>query len=381
MPDPTIRSNSKPGIEEVSAVAGRYSTREPSKSQDPPLSGISEPPAPQHVDALDFALGVGGQKRLAFFEASSGQMKKLLGAAYKAALTSAPILLTGESGVGKSVLARQIHEWSSRREQAFVLVDCALISKHLLEGVPFDRIIGRLVGSSRDGWQREDTLRGTIFFNMVTDLSEPAQTRLLRFVEDQNFQSVFEQSRSGPPHRIIAASNRNLAAEVAAKRFREDLFFRISVINLEVPPLRDRFEDISSLAHYLLSNVSLIIERPGLQLSPDAVAVLTRHKWLGNIRELRDAIECAAILTRSDIITSRLLSKAITAKKTDPAIPFHPATSLEEVERLHISRVLSQAASLEQAANILGINVSTLWRKRRAYNLEWRRLSPHHTSG
>ena len=223
-------------------------------------------------------------------------------------------------------------------------------------------------------------LRGsTIFFNKVSDLSELAQARLLQFVEEQRFNAIFEQSHSGTPHRIIMACNRNLAAEVAAKRFREDLFFRISVINLELPPLRDRFEDIRALANYLLYNVSLTIERPGLQLSSDAVAVLTRHRWPGNVRELRDAIERAAILTRSDIITSRLLSKAIAAKNADLSTPLRSLTSLEEVERQHILQVLSQAGSLSQAASILGIDLSTLWRKRRRYNLDRDCRKPHGT--
>jgi NtrC-family two-component system response regulator AlgB len=296
-------------------------------------------------------------------------MKMLLDAAYKTASTSAPVLLTGETGVGKSVLARQIHEWSSWREQAFVVVDCASISKSLLEGVPFDQVIGLIRSSGGHRLPADRLLGGTFFFNKVSDLSELGQRRFLQFVEEQDFNAVFDQARSRRRHRIIVACNQNLAAKVAAKRFREDLFFKISVINLEVPPLRDRVEDIRALANNLLYNVSLVIERPGLQLSPDAVAVLTRHRWPGNLRELRDAIERAAILSRRDIITSQALSRAIAIKEADLSIPPRSLTSLEEVERRHILRVLSQAGSLKHAAVILGIDLSTLWRKRRRYNL------------
>ena len=371
MVDLTFRSNSKPGMEGVNAVAGQYSTGASSNPQDLPLSGISQPASSQHVSAFDFASGATGERRLAFFEASRGQMKKLLDAAYKAALTSAPILLTGERGVGKSVLARQIHEKGLSHEQAFVVVNCTSISKRSLENKPFHQVIASLVGMHRNRRQRADILRGsTIFFDNISDLSELGQLRLVQFLEDQNFQPIFEQNASWTPYRIIAACNRDLALRAATKRFRKDLFFKINVVSLEIPPLRDRLEDIQPLANYLLSNVSLVIERPGLQLAPDAMTMLTRYRWPGNVRELLNVIERVAILTRSNVITSWLLTKAMGAKNASGSVALHPPTTLREVERHHIAQILSQTESLEQAATALGITLPTLWRKRRRYDLE-----------
>src|SRR5689334_15809432 len=161
MANERLLTNREPDTGEVIVPAGQPSTDEPPNPQDLTLSSGSQPSAAQHVSEPNFSSGAGRQETLAFFETCSGQMKMLLDAAYKAASTSAPVLLTGETGVGKSVLARQIHEWSSWREQAFVVVDCASISKHLLEGAPFARVIRRLVGSSEGRRQRADTLRGS----------------------------------------------------------------------------------------------------------------------------------------------------------------------------------------------------------------------------
>ncbi len=251
----------------------------------------------------------------AWFETRNAQMKQVLDAAYRAALTSAPILLTGEPGVGKSVLARQIHEWSRWRRQSFILVDCASISEHLPEDAPLDRVTAWLVGSSRDGGRAETVAESTIFFDHISELSELGQAGLLRFLEEQNFQSVFEQGPARTLHRIIAACNRDLAAQAAARRFREDLFFRISLISLELPPLRDRVEDLVPLATYLLSRIALAAGRPELHLLPGAVGVLTRYRWPGNVRQLGETLERAAGLTRGNAIASSQLSKAIANKK------------------------------------------------------------------
>ena len=186
------------------------------------------------------------------------------------------------------MLARQIHEWSRWRGQSFVVVDCAWVSEHLPEYAPLDQVTDRLVGSSREGGQAETVAPDTIFFDNISELCELGQVGLLRFLEEQNFQSVFEQSPALRLHRIIAACSRNLATEVAARRFREDLFFRVSLIRLELPPLRNRSEDISSLAIHLLSHIALTDGRPGLHLLPGAMVLLTRHRWPGNVGELRD---------------------------------------------------------------------------------------------
>ncbi len=344
----------------------RSSMSESANAQTPAIGEDAPSSAAKPAFDLNFVSEAGQSDRAVWFETSSKSMKAVLEAAYKLAFTSAPVLLTGEHGVGKSMLARQIHKWGPSREQAFVVVNCASSSSHSLTDELFDQVLESLAKSCGECCQSGDPAkRITVFLDNISDLSDLRQARLLRFIEEQNFQSVFRQS-SGYQARILAASDRNLAAEVATERFRADLFFRISVISLEIPPLRERPEDILPLAECLLSNVSLRHERPGLEFSPAARAALTRRKWLGNLSELRDIIERAVLLAHNDSITSRLLSKAIAAKKVN--VVFHQYPSLEETERWYIRGILARAGSLRQAASMLGIHLSTLWRKRRRYN-------------
>jgi two-component system, NtrC family, response regulator AlgB len=305
-------------------------------------------------------------------ESSSPAMVRLMETMRQAAASEATVLYTGESGTGKNVLARQMHQWSPRHGRPFVVVNCTTLSEELLESELFGHVRGAFTGAIKDKPGRlEAADGGTVFLDEIADLSAALQTKFLRFVQEQSFERVGGDRTIRVDIRIIAASNRDLEAEVAARRFREDLFYRLNVISLSVPPLRDRHEDILPLAQWMLAAASIRNRRGPMRLAPETSAILRNYNWPGNIRELRNALERAAVLCRSDVIMPDDLPDSLFREisSAGPAYGTHPP-SLEEVERDHIKRVLGQSATLDEAAATLGINVTTLWRKRKRYGVD-----------
>jgi NtrC-family two-component system response regulator AlgB len=303
-------------------------------------------------------------------ESGSAAMGRLMETARQAATSEATVLLSGESGTGKNVLARQIHRWSPRHERSFVVVNCTTLSEELLESELFGHVRGAFTGAIKNKPGRlEAADGGTVFLDEIADLSSGLQTKFLRFVQEQSFERVGGDRTIRVDIRIIAASNRDLRSEVAARRFREDLFYRLNVITLSVPPLRERTEDILPLAQWLLTAASVRYRRTPMQLSREAAAALRSYSWPGNVRELRNAIERAAVLCRSDVVNPDDLPDSVFREEADGS-PAVPASTLEQVERQYIMHVLGQSTTLEEAAARLGINVTTLWRKRKRYRLE-----------
>jgi two-component system, NtrC family, response regulator AlgB len=308
-------------------------------------------------------------------ESRSPAMRHLLEVARQAAASEATILLMGESGTGKNVLARQIHQWSQRCKGPFVVVNCTTLSENLLESELFGHMRGSFTGAFKDKPGRlEAANNGTVFLDEIADVAAPLQTKFLRFVQEQCFERVGGDQTIQVDTRIIAASNRDLLGEVRAHHFREDLFYRLNVIALHVPALRKRREDVLLLAERLLSPAAIRNHRPGLHFSAEAVAAIKHYWWPGNIRELRNAVERASILAQGEEIKPDCLPDALFREQPEPAPAFASPISLEEVERLHIERVLAESPTLEEAAAILGINTSTLWRKRKRYRLDERPL-------
>ena len=307
-------------------------------------------------------------------ESRSTAMKHLFDLAHQAAPSDATILLTGESGTGKNVIARQIHRWSRRVGGPFVVVNCTTLSEELLESELFGHVRGSFTGAIKDKPGRlEAADKGTVFLDEIADLSPRLQAKFLRFVQEQSFERVGSDSVIRVDARIIAASNRDLEAEVAQRHFREDLFHRLNVITLRVPALRERREDILPLAEWMLRAAAVRNGRQAMHLSPDAAVAIGAYRWPGNARELRNALERAAVLCRSDMIGRDDLPDALFRETIESAtVPgeAHHAPSLEELERDHIRRVLSETATLDEAAATLGINVTTLWRKRKRYGIE-----------
>ncbi len=301
----------------------------------------------------------------------SPSMLRLLESARQAAASDAILMLTGESGTGKNILARQIHRWSPREQRPFVVVNCTTLSEQLLESELFGHVRGAFTGAIKDKPGRlEAAADGTVFLDEIADLSPALQAKFLRFVQEQSFERVGDDRTIRIDARIIAASNRDLAAEVAAHRFRDDLFYRLNVITLRVPPLRERAEDIPALAEWLLKAASLRNRRPPMKLAPAAAAALSGYHWPGNVRELRNAIERAVVLSRSDLITAEDLPDSVFREASEARSRAAHGATLDEVEREHITRVLAESATLEEAAAVLGVNPTTLWRKRKRYGLE-----------
>ncbi len=304
-------------------------------------------------------------------DSKSAAMTHQLELARQAAASDATILLTGESGTGKNVLARQIHRWSRRADGPFVVVNCTTLSDELLESELFGHMRGSFTGAVKDKPGRlEAADRGTVFLDEIADLTPTLQTKFLRFVQEQSFERVGGDKTIRVNARIIAASNRDLEAEVAARRFREDLFYRLNVITIGVPALRERREDVPALANWMLKAAAIRHQRPAMRLSAEAAAAISRYRWPGNVRELRNALERAAVLSRSDEITREDLPDSIFREAADAASGAAHPSSLEELEREHITRVLAESATLDEAAVTLGINVTTLWRKRKRYGIE-----------
>ena len=305
-----------------------------------------------------------------FLQSRSPAMGRLLEDAERVAGSEATILITGESGTGKNVLARQIHWWSPRRARPFVVINCTTLSEQLLESELFGHVKGAFTGAIKDKPGRLEAANGgTVFLDEIADLSPPLQAKFLRFVQEQSFERVGSGDIIHIDARIIAASNRDLPAEVTAHHFREDLFYRLNVIALNVPPLRERSEDIVPLAQRLLSAAAIRNHRQQLRFSPTVEAVIASYRWPGNVRELRNAIERATVLSQGEVITPECLPDAL-FQPSSATTPASSSSNLEEIERDHIMRVLAESPTLQDAAENLGINATTPWRKRKRYKLD-----------
>jgi len=298
-------------------------------------------------------------------------MQQALETVFTVAASDATVLLRGESGTGKGVLARAVHARSRRAAGPFVTVHCPSLSSELLESELFGHSKGAFTGAVRTTEGKVAAAAGgTLFLDEVGDLPLPLQPKLLRLVQDRAYERVGEATPRTADVRIVAATNRNLEQEVAAGRFREDLFYRLNVIEVTVPPLRDRRADLLALADHLLGQFAGRAYKPVTGFTPAAREALLRHRWPGNVRELRNAIERAVLLCREPVIDVKNLPTPVT---TVPQVPPQVAVGEEvpigAVEIEHIRRVLASSPTLEDAARTLGIDPSTLYRKRKRYGL------------
>jgi NtrC-family two-component system response regulator AlgB len=310
------------------------------------------------------------------FETNNRAYEAFLQTALRAAASDAVLLLRGESGTGKTMLARWLHCHSRRADGPFVTVHCPLLSGDLMSSILFGHKKGAFTGAVADATGKVDEAQGgTLFLDEVADLSADAQARLLRFLHDQTYERVGEARERRADVRVIAATNRSLEEAVRAGRFREDLFFRLHVIALTLPPLRQRREDLIPLAQHYLRFFARRQGRPQLCFSAACEQAILAYDWPGNLRELRNVVERAVILCPAQVIEP--IDLGLPSVGADPSgetrLPTSLAlgadVSLEEIEREHIARVLARAPSFEAAARILGIDVTTLQRKRKKYGL------------
>lgn len=301
-------------------------------------------------------------------QTANAGMQRVIETARKAAPSEAIILLTGESGTGKSVFARAIHHWSARAAKPMAVVATPAVPADLLESELFGHAKGAFTGAVRDVPGRIAACEGgTLFLDEIGDMAPSVQAKLLRFIQDREYERIGESATRRADVRILAATNADLEKRVAEGRFREDLFYRINVIRLTIPPLRERPEDVLSLARDFLAHFSRANHKAILGFTPEAEALLTRHAWPGNVRELRNAVERAAILGSGQWIGKADLPCDIVPAPGSPAIG--DRVPLSAIKALHIRRVMANTASLQEAADVLGIDQATLWRRRKTYGI------------
>ena len=304
----------------------------------------------------------------AVIESRSPAMQRAFALARQIADSDATILIRGESGTGKTILAHAIHSWSGRSSEPFGNISCPSLSAELLESELFGHAKGSFTGALRDYPGRIAACEGgTLFLDEIGDLPLSIQAKLLRVLQEKVYERLGGLETRKANVRIITATNIDLEAAIKAGRFREDLFYRLDVVEIVIPPLRDRREDIPQIAEALLAFFARQNHRRILGFSEEASEALRNYEWPGNVRELRNAIERAVLLCKEDRVGTHHFPLKLKPAERQPG-PGDPVT-MEELERTHIRRVLDSSKSIEEACRILGMDSVTLWRKRKKYGL------------
>ena len=341
-------------IDELEAVVEKARERLSQKS-------TQKKPEPEEAGALglDFIIG------------ESPAMKQIYAKIRRAAPSDSTVLLTGESGTGKELAARAIHLLSPRKDEEFVAVDCSALVETLLESELFGHVKGSFTGAlqTKHGLF-ELANHGTFFFDEITNLSLNIQAKLLRVIQEREFMQVGSQKRIKLDIRIIASSNRDLKEAIKAGTFREDLFYRLSVIPIHLPPLRERAGDIPRLVEHFLKEYSQKGNREVTGILPKAMKLLEAYSWPGNVRELAHTIERIVILEDGDVVQPEHLPSFITQRQGEFQVFSDENYTLEELEKRYIQFILRRTRGRRQdAARILGINRKTLSHKIEKFNL------------
>ncbi len=295
-------------------------------------------------------------------------MQRAIELARQVAPSEAVVLLRGPSGTGKTVLARAIHSWSRRMEKPFGAISCPSLSEALLESELFGHVKGAFTGALRENPGRITACEGgTLFLDEIGDLPLSIQPKLLRFIQDREYERVGDQTTRKADVRIVTATNSDLEKAVQAGRFREDLFYRLNVIQIDLPPLAERPDDVEELAIQMLAFFGAQNHKIIRGFDAETLSALREYVWPGNIRELRNVIERAVILCSGEMIGLDLLPNSIARKS--PAVRLGDPVTLEVIEEQHIRRIIASAKSFQEAADLLGIDQATLWRKRRQYGI------------
>jgi DNA-binding NtrC family response regulator len=301
---------------------------------------------------------------------ASPPMQRVFEVVDQVAPSKATVLITGESGTGKELVANALHQRSTRASGPFVKLHCAALAESLLESELFGHEKGSFTGAMnrKDGrFQIADG--GTLFLDEIGEISPSIQVKLLRFLQEHEFERVGGNQTIRVDVRIIAATNRDLADLVAKSKFREDLYYRLNVVSLEMPPLRDRRTDIPSLAKFFLDRYAKENAKPIEGIMPDALERLASYDWPGNVRELENAIERAVVLCNTVNIEVRHLPPSVQPRITPAGMPVIPGSTMADIERYAILETLkSTGGSTSRAAEILGISVRTIQYRLHQYN-------------
>ncbi|SKA19032.1 DNA-binding transcriptional response regulator, NtrC family, contains REC, AAA-type ATPase, and a Fis-type DNA-binding domains [Chitinophaga eiseniae] len=362
----TAYGNIADGVQAIKNGAFDYITKGDDNNRILPLVSKAMDKARLQFRIRDLEKKIAGKYNFDNILGNSPEINTAKELARKVAPTDMTVLLLGETGSGKEVFAHAIHEGSNRRQQPFVAVNCSAIGKDILESELFGHVAGAFTGAVKDkkGFF-EEARGGTIFLDEIGEMPVELQAKLLRVLEAQEFYKVGEAKPVKTDVRVIAATNRHLEQEIAAGHFREDLFYRLSVFQISLPSLNERRKDIPLLATWFIQQFSPKLNKRLTGMSPAFMQALQQHSWKGNIRELRNVIERAAILTDTDTLDVASLPFDFQQGVDTPS-----SMRLAEMERSHIIRVLAHVkGNKTKAAELLDIGLTTLYNKIREYNI------------
>lgn len=301
----------------------------------------------------------------------SKALEQVLDLAKKVAKTDSTVLLTGETGTGKEVFAQAIHENSNRVGKSFVALNCSTFSKEILESELFGHKQGAFTGALKDkkGFI-EEANGGTLFLDEIGEMPIDLQAKLLRVLETSEYIPVGDSMPKKSDFRLIAATNRDLKAESDHHNFRSDLYFRLNIFEITIPPLRERVKDISPLVSYFVKQFSYKTNKKELQIAPDFLQKLEAYHWPGNVRELKNIIERSVILANGDVLTPEVLPYEI-QQQQDNSNKSMSAFSMQSIEKLHIQKVLNYTkGNKAETARLLEIGIATLYRKLDEYSIQ-----------
>ena len=302
----------------------------------------------------------------------SAPMQQVFDLVDGAAATDAPVIIYGESGTGKELVAKAIHEAGPRRDKPFIKVNCAALNESLLESELFGHVRGAFTGAHKDRAGRfESAGDGDIFLDEIGDLPPATQVKLLRVLEEKVIERVGDHQPIAVRARVITATNRDLPALVATGEFRQDLYYRINVIPIRLPALRDRREDIPLLASHFFRRISMKSGKNVQGISREAMDLLLRHSWPGNVRELRSTFEYAMVACKTDMIGPRDLPADLFSPQPSVCLPGEVSgRSLDEIKKERLRKALEEAGgNRSEAARILGISRTSVWSQMKRYGL------------
>lgn len=298
-------------------------------------------------------------------------LEQVIDLAKKVSKTDSTVLLTGETGTGKEVFAQAIHENSNRVGKSFVALNCSTFSKEILESELFGHKQGAFTGAIKDkkGFI-EEANGGTLFLDEIGEMPIDLQAKLLRVLETNEYIPIGDSTPRKSNFRLIAATNRDLKTESDEHRFRSDLYFRLNIFEIKIPPLRERIKDIAPLTHYFVEQFSSRGNKKTLTIDPDFMSKMETYHWPGNVRELRNVIERSVILANGEILSQDVLPYEI-QHQTDNTNKTLSAFSMQSVEKLHIQKVLNYTkGNKAETARLLEIGIATLYRKLDEYNIQ-----------
>lgn len=369
----TAHGNIPDGVQAIKNGAFDYITKGDDNNKIIPLISRAVEKARMNVRLEKLEKKVGQAYSFDSILGDSKALKNAVQLARKVSSTDVPVLLTGETGTGKEVFAQAIHYGSKRARQNFVAVNCSSFSKELLESEMFGHKAGSFTGALKDKKGLfEEANNGTIFLDEIGEMAFELQAKLLRILETGEYIKIGDTKPTRVNVRIIAATNRNLPEEISAGHFREDLFYRLSVFQIQLPPLRERVGDIRLLAKAFIANFSAQLSRPiTTETTPEFFATLEQQPWKGNIRELRNVIERSLIVCegeRLDVADLPLEIQHSHYEQSDEGAP--GSFELSAMERRHIARVLEYTkGNKTEAARLLKIGLTTLYRKIEEYKI------------